>query len=70
VRVRVTDQGVLIPRELLDGADEVEIHQQNGVIVVMPAGAPDPILGLGQNPVTLDVTDASVNLDRYLYGRE
>jgi hypothetical protein len=27
----------------------------------------DPIWGLGTNPVVCDVTDASENLDRYLY---
>jgi len=28
----------------------------------------DPIWNLGKNPIKLGVTDASVNLDKYLYG--
>ena len=28
----------------------------------------DPILELGRNPISIDVNDASVNHDRYVYG--
>jgi hypothetical protein len=69
MRTKVTEHGVLIPKLLLEGIDEVEIHKEQNVIVVVPVTADDPILGLGKQPITLDVDDAFVNHDRYLSGR-
>jgi hypothetical protein len=69
MRTKVTEHGVLIPKMLLEGIDEVEIRKEQNVIVVVPVTADDPILGLGKQPITLDVDDASVNHDRYLYNR-
>jgi hypothetical protein len=69
MRMKVTEHGVLIPKILLEGIDEVEIRKEQNVIVVVPVTADDPILGLGKQPITLDVDDASVNHDRYLYDR-
>jgi hypothetical protein len=69
MRTKVTEHGVFIPKMLLEGIDEVEIRKEQNVIVVVPVTADDPILGLGKQPITLDVDDASVNHDRYLYGR-
>jgi hypothetical protein len=69
MRTKVTEHGVLIPKLLLEGIDEVEIRKEQNVIVVVPVTADDPILGLGKQPITLDVDDASINHDRYLYGR-
>jgi hypothetical protein len=69
MRTKVTEHGVLIPKMLLEGIDEVEIRKEQNVIVVVPVTADDPILGLGKQPITLDVDDASVNHDRYLSGR-
>jgi hypothetical protein len=34
----------------------------------VPVRAEDPILDLGKQPVVLEVEDASLNHDRYLYG--
>ncbi|MFY9622611.1 MAG: hypothetical protein WAQ99_22530 [Pyrinomonadaceae bacterium] len=91
MRTKVTNEGVIIPKEWLTGISEVDIRKQNGIIVVVPtcdqavaetrlqlsqhqtwADVPkdDPIHDFGKNPVTLDVTDASENLDRYVYGGE
>ncbi len=67
MRAQVTEQGVLIPREWLEGIDEVELRQEENVIVVVPVMLDDPIFELGQHPVTVDVDDASINHDRYLY---
>jgi len=39
------------------------------MLLVVPAAGDDPILQLGNEPVLDDVTDASVNHDRYLYSR-
>lgn len=67
MKAKVTEQGVTIPKELLDGMDEVEIHRQGGMIIIVAAQEEDPIFQLGKHPVTIDVTDASKNLDHYLY---
>ena len=69
MRTEVTDQGLLIPKRFLEGIKEVEIRKENGVIVIVPLPANDPILHLGQDPIDDDVTDASVEHDRYIYQR-
>lgn len=69
MRTKVTESGVLIPKEWLEGIDEVEIQQAQNMIIVVPVPRGDPILDLGKQPVTLDVDDAAVNHDRYLYDR-
>lgn len=69
MRVGVTAQGVLIPRHMLPGVEEVEVRAEHGKVVVVPvAPVPDdPIVGLGSSPVDCGVEDASQNHDRYLY---
>ena len=64
----IGEDGLLIPRELLEGMTEVKIIRQEGMIIIVPAPAEDPILEFGRNPIKLGVTDASENLDRYLSG--
>lgn len=66
MKAKVTEQGVLVPKALLGAADEVEIYEDNGHIVVAPLPHYS-IWDLGKNPIDLDLTDASVNHDRYLY---
>jgi len=66
----VTEQGLLIPKQMLEGINEVEIRRENGVIVLVPVSQEDPIFGVGQAPVPAGTTDASVNHDRYLYGSQ
>jgi hypothetical protein len=78
--IKVTADGVQIPKYYFNGADEVDLRREGDRLVIVPVvrdggedepsgPAPDdPIWGLGANPVACDVTDASVNLDRYLYG--
>ena len=68
IRTKVTEQGVLIPRTLLEGMDEVEIRKENGIITVMPAAQTDPISHLGEHPVECGAPDASEQHDKYLYG--
>jgi len=70
VRARVTEEGVLIPKKLLPGVEEVEIRQEQDVILVVPAAKDDPIFKLGSNPVSCGATDASENLDQYLYAAD
>lgn len=69
MRTEVTDQGLLIPKRFLEGIKEVEIRKENGLIVIVPLPANDPILQLGQDPIDDDVTGASVEHDRYIYQR-
>jgi hypothetical protein len=69
MRTEVTDQGLLIPKRLLEGIKEVEIRKENGMILIVPLPPKDPILQLGQDPIDDDVTDASVEHDRYIYQR-
>lgn len=68
MKVAVTDKGVLIPKELLFDGEEVEVKRENNLIIISPSYKEDPILGLGRNPVTCKIPDASENLDKYLYG--
>jgi virulence-associated protein VagC len=68
MRVKVTEQGLVIPKELLEGIQEVEIRREDLKIVVIPIIKLDPILGLGSNPINPSVTDASENHDAYLSG--
>jgi hypothetical protein len=65
--VQVTDQGVTIPKALLGGAEQVQIVEEPGRIVIVLDPAKDPIRNLGKNPVIGPETDASVNLDKYVY---
>ncbi|ARA93882.1 hypothetical protein AWN76_012410 [Rhodothermaceae bacterium RA] len=56
----------MIPRHLLGDAADVEIRKENGIGVVIPLPADDPILGLGSQPVSADLPDASAAHDREL----
>ena len=69
MRIKVTENGVLIPKMWLEGIDEVDIQQTPGMILVVPVQENDPILNLGKQPILLDVEDASINHDQYLYNR-
>lgn len=68
MKTKVTEQGVLVPKEYFKGIEEVEIRKENGLIVVVPV-TDDPILELGKRPVSDDVEDASENHDQYIYGK-
>lgn len=68
MRVKVTEEGVVIPKRLLNGAKEVEIRRERNFIMIVPKVEEDPILSLGTNPVPCGAPDASENLDDYLYG--
>jgi virulence-associated protein VagC len=67
MKAKVTDKGVVIPKEFLQGIEEVEIRKEDNLIVIVPATKSDPILALGQNPVECGAPDASESHDRYLY---
>jgi len=69
MKTKVTEHGVLIPKQMLEGVDEVEIRKESNAIMLLPVGHADPIRKLGKQPITDDVGDASINHDRYLYGQ-
>lgn len=69
MRVKVTKRGLVIPKDMLAGSEEVEIRKEDHRIVIALLGEPDPIFELGKNPVALGVPDASEHHDRYLYDR-
>ena len=66
MKAKVTEQGLLIPKQFLEGIQEVEIRQQNGLLLIVPIVNDDPILQLGSEPIVDNVDDASINHDRYL----
>ena len=68
MKAKVTEQGVVIPKELLEGIEEVEIRKEDNLIMIVPTTKSDPILKLGQHPVACDAPDASERHNRYLYG--
>jgi hypothetical protein len=67
MRIVVSEQGLLIPKRLLEGVREVEIHKQQGIVLVVPIVEEDPIFQLGKEPIADLVEDASIHPDRYLY---
>lgn len=67
LKIKVTEHGIVVPKEFLNGIKEVEIRQENNRVVIVPI-EDDPILGLGSQPVGDDVRDASENHDAYIYG--
>jgi hypothetical protein len=69
MKAKVTEEGLSIPKKLLGGVKEVEIVGHQSMLLVVPAAEDDPVLQLGKEPVVDDVTDGSVNHDRYLYRR-
>ena len=69
MRTKVTENGVLIPKRWLEGIDEVDIQKTQNMIIVVPVQAEDPILSLGTQPILVDVEDASLHHDRYLYNQ-
>ncbi len=68
MKTKVTEQGVLIPKKLLKGIEEVEIRKENNHIVVVPI-FDDPILQIGKHPITDEAEDVSENHDAYIYGK-
>ena len=68
MKTKVTDQGVLIPRHMLGNVEEVEIRQEHDLILIMLGPAIDPVYEFGAQPIVVEVNDASVQHDRYLYG--
>lgn len=68
MKAKVTEKGLVVPKDFLQGVEEVDIRKANGLVVIVPTTKIDPILDLGKNPVECGVPDASEHHDKYLYG--
>jgi hypothetical protein len=66
VRTKVSENGVIIPKELLEGITEVDIRKQNGVIIVVPAGTDVLSYDIGKEPIGRVASDASEHHDKSL----
>ncbi len=69
MKLTATEQGLLIPKELLGDSQEFEIIQENGKIIITSIKKTYSIWDLGKNPVECDVEDGAVNHDCYLYNQ-
>ncbi|NEO52410.1 MAG: hypothetical protein F6K54_04540 [Okeania sp. SIO3B5] len=70
MKLTATEQGLLIPKELLGESQEFEIIQENGKIIITSIKKTPSIWDLGKNPVECDVKDGAINHDRYLYNQQ
>ncbi len=68
MKAKVTKRGLVIPKDMLAGTEEVEIEKEDHRIVISLLTKRDPIADLGKHPVNCGVSDASEHHDRYLYG--
>ncbi|GET38490.1 hypothetical protein [Microseira wollei] len=67
MKLTATEQGLLIPKELLGENQEFEIIQEEGKIIIISIKKTSSIWDLGSNPVECDVKDGAINHDYYLY---
>lgn len=68
MKLKVTESGVVIPRDMLPDVEEVDVRIEGSVVVLTPLpDASDPIWQMGNDPVNCGLPDASENHDRYLY---
>ena len=67
MKLTVTEQGLLIPKELLGENQEFEIIQEEGKLIIVSIKKTSSIWDLGSNPVECDVKDGAINHDYYLY---
>ena len=67
MKTRISEQGLLIPKQWFEGVEEVEVRRENDRIVIVPLGVEDPIHKLGKQPITVAETDKPANADDPLY---
>ena len=67
MKLKVTEEGVLIPKSLLEESQEVEVIKEKERIIITMRQKTPSIWDLGSNPVECDVTDGAINHDAYLY---
>jgi virulence-associated protein VagC len=69
MKLTATEQGLLIPKELLGESQEFEIIQEHGKIIITSIKKTSSIWNLGSNAVECDLEDGAINHDRYLYNQ-
>ncbi len=69
IKSTITEQGLLISKELLAGVEKVEVRRKGTVITIIPVQEVDPIFKLGTKPVTTGITDGSMKHDKYIYSQ-
>lgn len=67
MKLTATEQGLLIPKELLGENQEFEIIQEEEKLIIISIKKTSSIWDLGSNPVECDVKDGAINHDYYLY---
>ncbi|WP_254174162.1 hypothetical protein [Planktothrix pseudagardhii] len=67
MRLIATEQGLLIPKEMLGKNQEFEIIQEQEKIIITGIKKESSIWDLGSNPVECDLQDGAVKHDHYLY---
>ncbi|MDP2279464.1 MAG: hypothetical protein Q8K51_14705 [Nitrospirota bacterium] len=71
MKATVKKEGLLIPKRFLKGVETVEIKLEKNRLVVLPVRTgEDPIFALGSHPGRSGLKDASINHDKYIYGRD
>ncbi len=71
MKLTATEEGLLIPKELLGVSQEFEIIQdiEQGKIIITSIKKTSSIWDLGSNPMECDVNDGAINHDHYLYNQ-
>jgi virulence-associated protein VagC len=64
MKLTATEQGLLIPKELLGESQEFEIIQEHGKIIITSIKKTSSIWNLGSNPVECDLEYGAINHDR------
>lgn len=67
MKLTATEQGLLIPKDMLGENQEFELIQENDKIIITGIKKTSSIWDLGSNPIECDVKDAAVDHDNYLY---
>ena len=69
MKLKVTEEGLLIPKSLLGEIQEVEVIKEQEKIIIKTNKQTPSIWDLGSNPVECNVTDGALNHDKYLYDK-
>jgi hypothetical protein len=70
MKLKVTDSGVVVPRDMLPDVDEVDVRLEGDVVLLTPLrDDDDPLWQMGSDPVTCGLPNASSNHDPHLYQR-
>jgi len=68
MKATVGKEGVLVPKDMLEGANEVDIQKERDRIVLIPIKQQtDPIFKMGKKPVDTGIANGSVQHDQHLY---